>query len=230
MTRLLFSSLVALAYMPLAGAQSGAPAVVPVERTSYHVPVFSNEHVTVLNVFIPSQRESGYHRHSLDTIAVLMSDSARTNQTIGAEPIARPAQPRGTVTFTPYAREPIVHLVAVQGEPPFHNIVVELLRPGAGGFSPGMRGQGYTQVLDNERVRAWRLVLEPGQTAPAITQSAPGVRVIVEGGELVESVPGAPDRSMAPRSGELYWQEAGTTRGVRNIGNTRIELVELELK
>jgi len=230
MGRRLLCSLVVLAYAFLAAAQDGTLIVVPVEATSYHVPVFSNELVTVLNVLIPPQRSSGYHRHSLDTIAVLMSDAARTNQAPGAEPIARPAQPRGTVTFTPYARDPIVHTVAVQGESPFHNIVVELLYASAGRFSPGMRGPGYTQVLDNERVRAWRLVLEPGQAAPAITQSAPGVRVVVEGGELVESVAGVPDRSMAPRHGELYWQEAGTTRTVRNAGTTRIELVELELK
>ncbi len=230
MARRLFCSLVVVAYVPLVAAQSGPPVVVPVEATSYHVPVFSNEHVTVLNVLIPPLRDSGYHRHSLDTIAVLMSDAARTNQTLGAEPIVRPAQPRGTVTFTPYARDPIVHTVAVQGESAFHNVVVELLHAGAGGFSPGVRGQGYRQVLDNERVRAWRLVLEPGQAASAITQRAPGIRVVVEGGELVESAAGAPDRSMAPRHGELYWQESGTTRAVRNVGTTRIELVELELK
>ena len=184
------------------------PDAVPVEATSYHVPVFRNEHVTVLNVLIPSQRSSGYHRHSLDTVAVLMSDSARTNQALGANRSLERRQPRGTVSFTPYARDPLVHTVAVQGEPPFHNIVVELLQPSPGGFSPGARAQGYTQVLDNERVRAWRLVLEPGQAAPAITQRAPGVRVVVEGGELVESVPGAPDRAMAPRHGEIYWQDA----------------------
>lgn len=228
--QLLFCSLLVLAYLPIAAAQNGPPAVVPVEATSYHVPVFSNEYVTVLNVFIPSQRDSGYHRHALDSVAVLMSDTARTNQTLGAEPIARAAQPRGTVTFTPYASGPIVHTVAVHGEPAFHNIVVELAHPNAGRFSPGVRAQGYTQVLDNERVRVWRLVLEPGQTAPAVTQSAPGIRIVVEGGELVESVPGAPDRSMAPRHGEFYWQEAGATRAVRNVGTTRIELVELELK
>jgi hypothetical protein len=226
----LFCSVAVLVYMPLAAAQSGPPPVVPVEATSYHLPVFSNEYVTVLNVLIPSQRDSGYHRHSLDTIAVLMSDAARTNQTLGAEPIARAAQPRGTVTFTAYARDPLVHTVAVQGESPFHNVVVELLHPGAGGFLPSMRAQGYTQVLDNERVRAWRLVLEPGQAASAITQGGPGIRVVVEGGELVESVPDSPDRAMAPRHGELYWQESGTTRAVRNVGTTRIELVELELK
>src|SRR5687767_4177554 len=107
-------------FASLAAAQVVAPDVVPpardVDRTSYHVPVFSNEYVTVLNVFIPSQRESGYHRHYLDTIAVLVSDTARTNQTLGAEPIARPAQPRGTVTFTPYGNAPLVHTVAVQGD------------------------------------------------------------------------------------------------------------------
>jgi hypothetical protein len=85
-------------------------------------------------------------------------------------------------------------------------------------------------VLDNERVRIWRLVLEPGQTAPAITQSAPGVRVVIDGGELVESVPDKADRHKAPRKGEFFWQDAGQTRSVRNVGMTRIELIELELK
>jgi hypothetical protein len=223
--------LVVLAYVPLAAAQSGAPpAFVAVEGASYHVPVFSNDYVTVLNVLIPSGRDSGYHRHSLDSIGVLINDTARTNQTLGAEPFARPFQPRGTVSFTPYAAEPLVHTVTVQGEQPFHNIVVELLQRTPWRFSPGERGSGYTVVLDNERVRAWRLVLDPGQAAAAITQSAPGVRVVVEGGELVESVPGTPDRAMAPRQDEVYWQDAGTRRAVRNVGATRIELVELELK
>lgn len=231
MQRVFVLSVLVLGLASTARPQSGGePGAVPVEQAPYHVPVFRNEHVTVLNVFIPPQRESGYHRHSLDTIAVLMSDTARTNQTLGAEAIARPAQPRGTVSFTPYASAPIVHTVAVHGDSPFHNIVVELNAPNAAGLAAGSRRDGYTQVLDNERVRAWRLVLEPGQAAPAITQSAPGMRVVVGGGELVESVAGRPDRGMAPRAGEFYWQEPGATRGVRNVGTTRIELVELELK
>jgi hypothetical protein len=227
----LLCSLVVLAYVAPGAAQNGAPpAFVPVESASYHVPVFSNDYVTVLNVLIPAGRDSGYHRHSLDSIGVLINDTARTNQTLGAEPVARQLQPRGTVSFTPYGAEPLVHTVTVQGEQPFHNIVVELLKPSPWGLSPGQRPADYALVLDNGRVRAWRLVLEPGQAAGSITQSAPGVRVVVEGGELVESVPGAADRVMAPRAAEAYWQDAGTTRTVRNVGTTRIELVELELK
>lgn len=209
---------------------SSAPAAIPVEEAPYHVPAFRNELVTVLNVFIPPQRASGYHRHSLDSVGVLISDTNRTGQVLGAEATVTPPRGRGSANFTNYAREPLVHTVAVTGDAPFHNIVVELMYPSPGRFTAGTRGDGYTEILDNERVRIWRLVLEPGQTAPAITQTAPGVRVVIDGGELVESVPGKPDRAKAPRSGEFFWQDAGATRAVRNVGTTRLELVELELK
>ena len=229
-TKLPASLLLGLALSPLAALAQSDPPTVPVEQASYHVPAFSNEYVTVLNVFIPPHRASGYHRHSLDSIGVLISDTARTGQVLGAEATVTAQRGNGSTNFTNYAREPITHLVTVTGETPFHNIVVELLYPTPGRFTPGARGQGYTEVLDNERVRIWRLVLEPGQTAAAITQAAPGVRVVVAGGELVEIVAGRAERSKAPRSGDFFWQEAGTTRAVRTVGTTRIELVELELK
>jgi hypothetical protein len=125
----------------------------------------------------------------------------------------------------------MTHRVNNVGATAFHNIVVALMDAPPGRFSPGLReGPGYAQILDNERVRAWRLVLEPGQTATAITQKAPGLRVIIDGGEIAESVPGEPDRGLMLRLGDFYWQEPGATRAVRNIGSTRVELVEFELK
>ena len=84
--------------------------------------------------------------------------------------------------------------------------------------------------MDNDRVRGWRLALEPGQSASAITQTAPGIRIVVDGGELVESVPGYADRGWMLSSGEFYWQESGVTRALRNIGTTRIEIVEFEIR
>ncbi|HEY9182672.1 MAG TPA: hypothetical protein VIQ99_05700 [Gammaproteobacteria bacterium] len=201
-----------------------------VERASYHVPAFSNELVTVLNVFIPPHRESGYHRHSLDSVGVLLSDTERTGQVLGAEATVTPPRGNGSVSFTGYASAPLVHTVAVTGDVPFHNIVVQLRTRDPGGFTVSARGQGYTQILDNERVRVWRLALDPGHTAPAITQAAPGVRVVIDGGELVEIDPNGRERGMSPRDGEFFWQEAGETRAVRNVGATRIELVEIELK
>ena len=223
-------TLLASLFSAAAVAQVAAPPERDVVHASYHVPAFTNDLVTVLNVFIPPHRESGYHRHSLDSVGVLLSDTARTGQVLGAEATVTAPRGRGSVSFTGYASAPLVHTVAVTGDAPFHNIVVQLLDASPAGFAVGTRGQGYTQVLDNERARVWRLVLEPGGAAPAISQMAPGVRVVIDGGELVESDPDRGERSMAPRAGEFFWQEPGRTRAVRNVGTTRIELVEIELK
>ena len=211
---------------------ASAQTVLPVEQTPYHVPVFTNDYVTVLNVFVPPQRTSGYHRHSLDSLGVLIGDTDRTGQVLGAEEKPTPRRDAGAVNFTFYSKEPAVHTITIKGDAPFHNIVVELVKPAAYGFTPGSRdgAAGYTQVLDNERVRVWRLVLPPGAEAPAITQAAPGIRVVVAGGEIVERIAGRPDRGIAPHAGEFFWQDAGVTRAVRNAGTTRIELVEAELK
>ena len=222
--------LLALAAAFPALPQAAAPPPVPVEQAPYHVPAFHNELVTVLNVFIPPQRTSGYHRHSLDSVGVLLSDTDRTGQVLGAAATVTPRRASGSANFTSYSREPVVHTVTVTGSAPFHNIVVELMYAEPGRFTAGTRGDDYAVILDNERVRVWRLALEPGQAAAGITQAAPGVRVVIDGGELVESTPGKADRAKAPRGGDFFWQDAGETRAVRNVGATRIELIELELK
>jgi len=107
-----------------------------------------------------------------------------------------------------------------------------LLKSEPYGFSPGTRASvpAYAQVVDNERVRAWKISLEPGETVPAITQRAPGMRIVVDGGEITEYVPGDPDRGEMLRTGQYFWQDAGVTRAIRNTGTTKVQFVEIELK
>jgi hypothetical protein len=106
------------------------------------------------------------------------------------------------------------------------------VNPEAGRFAQSSREEvsAYKSVLDNERVRAWRLVLDPGHSAPPITQKAPGVRIVVKGGNLVESEVGYPNHEMVLKSGDFIWQEQNVTRTLRNVGTTQIELVEFELR
>lgn len=213
------------------GTAHADDTVVAVEQAPYHVPVMSNEYVTVLNVRIPSGRSSGFHRHSLDTFGVQITDTPRTGQLPGAAPTQTPLREPGTVQWAPYARQPNVHSVSITGDGVFHNVVVELLHDAPLGHQAGDRdAASYTVVLDNDRLRAWRLVLAPGQRAAPITQAAPGFRVVVRGGELVEHSDGQPARGIAPHAGELYWQDAGTTRAVENVGTMPLELIEVELK
>jgi quercetin dioxygenase-like cupin family protein len=225
MKRLLNASLIlaALALALPAAAQEEAPAV-PVDKAPFHVPVFRNDYVALVNVYIPPGRVAGYHTHSLDQISVLVADADMVGQVLGEQPTPPRRNPRGNVNYVAYSKKAITHKVSNVGSTPFHNVVLSLMYPEPGRFTAGARADvaGYTQILDNERVRGWRLVLEPGQSVAAITQKAPGIRVVIDGGELAESVPGQAERGMAPKSGEFFWQEPDVTRA--------IQLVEFELK
>jgi hypothetical protein len=233
MRHLIAVTCVAVASMLVQPAMAQEERAVPIEQAPYHLPVFTNEYVTLLNIYVPPQRNTGYHTHSMDSVSVNIEDADMTNQDLGA-PQPGPAQrgQRGRATFAEYSkRAPRSHKATNVGPTPFHNVSM-IFRAAPGRFKPSSRAgvPGYEQILDNERVRGWRLVLEPGRSVAAITQEAPGIRIVIAGGELVESVPGQPERSMSLKLGEFYWQDRGVTRAIRNSGTTRLEVVEFELK
>src|SRR5207247_11181765 len=188
--------------------------------------IFTHDYVTVLNIDIPPRRNTGYHTHTEDSVSVNIVPAEMTNQNLGSSEVTRGERAqRGRANYISYSKGgPRTHKATNVGSTPFHNVSF-LFRSRPGRFTPLARTEapGYLQIMDNERVRGWRLVLEPGQSAAVISQTAPGIRIVIDGGELVESVPGYADRGWMLSSGEFYWQEAGTARGPRNTCTTRIE-------
>ena len=233
MRHLFAASLLAFACTMVGAAAQNEEKGVPIVRAPYHLPVFTNDYLTVLKIWIPPGRNTGYHIHSEDSVSVNIVPAVQTSQNLGSSQVTQgePAQ-RGRVAYTAYSKgEPRTHKATNVGQTPFHNVSFIFRKP-IGNLTPGSRANvaGYTQEIDNERVRGWRVVLQPGQSLPAITQSAPGLRIVLDGGELAEVVPGQGDRGWMLATGEFYWQEPGVTRGLKNIGTTRIELLEFELK
>ena len=215
---------------PMLAQEEGPP--VPVQKAAYHWPIFSNDYIMMLRVYMRPGKGSNFHTHSLDQISVIVEAAANEGQVYGkTEKIAAKAQTRGSVGYTPFSKKSFTHRSTNAADGPFNNLVIALLKPGPGSFTPQTRDvPGYRQLFDNERVRAWRLQLPPGETAGPITQTAPGLRVIIDGDELFEIIKGEPDRPLALRSGDFYWQEPGVTRAIRNSGTSAINLVEFELK
>jgi hypothetical protein len=206
--RLILTTMVlALAGVASPAFAQGEEASVPIEKAPYHLPVFSNEYVTILKIEIPPQRDTGYHTHTRDSVSVNIVPADNVNQDLGSSQVARSARAeRGRVQFTAYGKQPPrSHKNTNVGTTPFHNVSFIFKAPKPHGFTPSTRADApvYVSVLDNERVRGWRLVLEPGQSAPVMTQLSPGLRVVVSGGEILESVPGQPDRAMFLRDGEF---------------------------
>ena len=204
---------------------------VPILKAPFHRPVFHNEYITLLDVYVPPGRTTGYHIHTGDSVSVNVEAADMTNQDWGAPKAGPPRHSkRGEPGYADYRTASKTHKAVNVGTTPFHNISFIFTQPKPWGLTPGTRSAPYKLVLDNERVRGWRIDLAPGQSVPAITQTAPGLRVVVDGGELVEQVPGQPDRPMMMMQGGYYWQDAGVTRGLKNAGKTPIALIEFELK
>ena len=231
---LLTASLMACA-VALAGP-AAAETVLPVEKAPYHRPVFRNDQVLVLSVYQPPgapHNPEVFHTHSLDQIGVLVEAADMRNQVHGA-PELGPARrgERGNVGYTEFSKKSQTHRGQNVGQTAFHNVVVALLQPQSGQFTAGSRANvaAYQQVVDSPRVRAWRLKLDPGQSAAAITQSAPGMRIVVDGGIISETTPDGFERGWGLRMGEFFWQEPGATRAIKNTGTTPITIVEFELK
>jgi hypothetical protein len=210
---------------------------VPMDKAPFHIPVFANDYIILLNVNIPPGRNTGYHTHYADSVSVNLSPASQTNQNYGSSEVSASGtggdgEP-GRTTFTNVTKNgPRTHKATNVGPTPFHNIsfILKDHAPAATAVSDRSGVAGYTQIMDNARIRAWRVVLKPGEATGQITQKTPGLRVYVRGGVLAEMVPGSADRGMAPYDGDFIWQDAGQTRAVKNTGTTLIEFVEFELK
>src|SRR5882757_824605 len=147
-----------LAMFQSAKAQ-GENAAVPVEKAFYHMPVYHNDYVMMIDAYIPPDRKSNWHTHSLDELSVAIQAAAQTAERPGIPPVLISPGKVGVVSFKDYSTAPVTHRggVLADSTTPLHNILMVLLKPGPAGFAAGMRegAAGYSLVIENERVRAW---------------------------------------------------------------------------
>src|SRR5206468_3878048 len=172
---------------------------VPMDKAPFHIPVFQNDWIILLNVNIPPGRNTGYHIHYADSVSVNLMPASQTNQNYGSNEVSAPGTggegAPGRATFTNVTKDgPRTHRATNVGPTPFHNISFIFKKPGPAGNTVSDRSgvNGYTQIMDNARLRAWRVILEPGQSTGQITQTAPGLRVYVHGGVLALAADVAP--------------------------------------
>ncbi len=156
---------------------------VPMDKAPFHIPVFSNDYIFLLNVNIPPGRNTGYHIHYADSVSVNLTPAWQTNQNYGSSEVSPPGTggegAPGRVTFTNVTRDgQRTHKATNVGPTPFHNISFILKKSGPAGTTVSDRSgvAGYTRIMDNDRIRAWRVVLKPGEATGQITQSAPGLQ------------------------------------------------------
>ena len=211
-------------------SQSNSPqSPVEISGEPRHHPKLENEFVRVLDVTVPAGDATLWHVHRNDNVVVTLGGASLRLEKVGA-PTVEVLWKVGDVNF---GKATYIHRAINIGSTPFHNLTIELLKSPLGPPGvPTQTGQTTRQpILENERVRVYRVTLEPGQSTTMHTHSLPGLAVAITAGEIEVTIEGKarPDRLTLP-VGDVRWRAGSVTHSIKNVGQTRFEAVDIELK
>lgn len=217
-----------LASAALAVASHGASAqqdlVVQLKDDPYRRVVLENPLVRVWEVRVPVGESTPFHEHRNDQVSVRINSTVLENTPKGGLlSFTRDFKlEAGSVSFAEYTGSPYVHKITPKGPNPHHVVEAELLgpRPVAERPAPAGARAGFEVVLDKPRVRASRLIVEPGQTAELVT--GPNTFVVV--------LKGGPAAPRDLKAGDVQWYGEASRQSLRNIGSSRLELIEVEVR
>ena len=230
--------------------------VVPVYHEPHHRQVFQHGPVRILDLQIPPGDISWFHSHESPVLYVTLGTSRTRTQNLGEEwggggqgrggqgqgapdaqrgaapaappasPPAAPRAPRATST-TSYAQRPVTHRLQNTGDGLFRAMVVINDTAGDEATAESAAGFDATPELTNRWFRAYRIELEPGQKTASHVHTAPVAVIQATAGKGLGA--GAMTWEFN-EPGQWAFFDAGDRHEIRNAGDGRIELIEVEVR
>jgi quercetin dioxygenase-like cupin family protein len=211
-------------------SQSNSPqSPVEISGEPRHHPKFENELVRIWDVTVPAGDATLWHAHRNDNVVVTLGGASLRLETVGAAP-AEVQWKFGDVRF---GKATYVHRAMNVGTTPFHNLTIELLKSPLGlpQLSKLKESISRTPVLENERVRVYKLSLAPGESTTMHTHFLPGLGISITPGTIQVTTEGKdkPERVKVP-AGDVRWRSGPVLHSIKNVGKMRFEAVDIELK
>jgi beta-alanine degradation protein BauB len=227
---LLIACLLGLGLVPSSTSQQSNSPQNPVEISgeAHHHPKFENEFMRVWDVTVTAGEATLWHVHRNDNVVVTLGDANLRLENVTGPP-SEALWKFGEVRF---AKATYTHRAMNVGATPFHNFTIELLKPTNFVADPSTlpaEAAGRTPILENDRVRVYRLSLQPGEAQAMHTHPLPGLVVTLSAAEIEVKANGKPVTHPV-KSNDVSWQAGGATHSIRNVGRTRFESLIVELK
>jgi len=205
--------------------------VVPASQEPRHRVKLENEAVRVIDVEIPPGYRTLTHEHA-NNYAFLMVTAARLRNGVPGKPEADIDIGAGLVGYYAASQGAYVHSFTNIGETVFRAIGIELLAPAASSevTTPLDNASGYVTVLDNERVRVYKLVLQPGQSTSVVPLASRTVRVAGSDVNLTERTADGSKRELRLTPAQFEWRAQATAIALENAGSAPAEIYEFALK
>jgi quercetin dioxygenase-like cupin family protein len=213
----------------LSGAVASAQSAVPIEQEPAHRLVLQNAAIRVFDVWLPPGAVTLWHVHRHDGVSVRLTDATIADEPEDGQP-AEFRLRRGAVAYGANATA-MTHRVRNVGDTAFHNLYIELLTDrDAGKDRTAAAGSERPAEFENERLRALRRILAPGESTAMHTHALNGVAVLVSAGQLEITPAEGAARSIDAKAGAAQWIESGTRHRLKNVGEAPIEIIDVELK
>ncbi|MCU0870240.1 MAG: hypothetical protein MUF30_11720 [Burkholderiales bacterium] len=211
-----------------------ADRVVPAHEEPRHVPKLVNDWVRVIDVEIPEGAQTMLHRHALDYPYLMVTAVTLDNEVLGQAPKPVKIEAGAVGYYRATTQGAYTHRFINRGPGTFRAIGIELLREaehGARAPLPDVRDSAQlATVIDNERVRAWRIRLAPGESTPPLPLPGPGLRIGLTDGSLVERDAGGAERAWTATPAGFVFRAAPVTATLVNRGDSPVEWVEFGFK
>jgi quercetin dioxygenase-like cupin family protein len=203
-------------------------SAVPVLKEPRHIVKFENKYVRVIDASVPVGDATLYHTHGIDNVPVAVSGGQLKTQLAGKEATFSTVA-TGAVS---YARATYTHQITNVGNTHVRFIDAEILQsPGGASKTPLLENvTGTTLEIDNERVRVYRVILEPGQSTGLHRHKLARLSVIVSKGKVAMESPKQKIQTVDFNPGDYRWQTGEITHAIKNIGTSRFEMIDIEWK
>jgi quercetin dioxygenase-like cupin family protein len=222
-----FLSLI-LVGLSLAAQAAPAPKVVPVSEEPRHHVRFENKYVRVIEAIFPAGDTTLFHTHSRDNVPIAIEPALLRTTVLGSSTFSDSTVERGRTTW---AAATYTHQIRNLGSGRVHFIDAEVIA------SPGIRSEptlnglpGHTLIFENEKVRAYRVILQPGQSTGGHKHGLSFLNVSVSGGELAVESGGKKSSKQKVSPGAFSWSDGPLTHSVKNLGSAGYEMVDVEWK
>ena len=218
-----------LAVVLALGCAAAAQAPVPVSGEHHHHFKFENEYVRVYDVEVAAHDDTLFHIHSNDYVYVNLYDVDLKAQVLDGPIVALPVKAGQCV----FSKAPLTHRVLNESDKLFRNITVEILKtPGTSSSdAPSLANvPGFSKVLENDRVRIDRLVLEPGQSTGMYKDNLMNLAIAVTDCNAVFEGADQKDHPVQLKAGNYEWRPTPGAHLIKNVGDRRLEIIEIEWK
>jgi hypothetical protein len=179
---------------------------------------FENEFVRVYDVLIPPGDTTLYHHHTEDTFYVAVNEATVRDRTWGEGDARTGTATAGTLLCRPHRTRPLIHQVENVGDAEMRLIGAEIRTSPAVTSATALDAPGHALVLERERLRAYALSLDPGESTGDVDYRFSGLTVFLTTATLLVRNPDGTERTMIHAPGDVVWLPGPARLSLTNVG------------